>query len=230
METIARNWATVLERVARAAERADRDVDGIEVVAVSKNRSPEEIDSALQSGVRHLGENRIQEAETKRATVLGGATWHFVGHLQRNKAGKAVELFDLVQSVDSPRLADALEHRAAEADRIADVLVQVNSAGAGQQSGAAPETTLDLVQHIADLPHVQVQGLMTIGAFTEDTGRVRACFRQVRELAQQVEDARLGNAPMRYLSMGMSNDFELAVEEGANLLRIGTAIFGPRSL
>jgi len=228
MEAIARNWTTVCDRVARAAERSGRDVDEIEIVAVSKNRSADQIDAALQAGVRHLGENRIQEAETKRAEVSGQARWHFVGHLQRNKAGKAIELFDLVQSVDAPRLADALEHRAAEAGRIVDVLVQVNSSGADQQSGAAPETTLDLVQHIAALPHVQVKGLMTIGAFTEDTGRVRACFRRARDVAEQVADAGLDSVQMQHLSMGMSDDFEIAVEEGADLLRIGTAIFGPR--
>jgi len=227
MEAITRNWTTVCDRVARAAERADRDVDEIEIVAVSKNRSADQIDAALQAGVRHLGENRIQEAEGKRAEVIGQASWHFVGHLQRNKAGKAIELFDLIQSVDSPRLADALEHRAAEAGRSVDVLVQVNTAGAGQQSGTDPETTLDLARHIAALPHVQVKGLMTIGAFTEDTDRVRACFRRARDLAEQVASAGLGGVQMKHLSMGMSNDFELAIEEGADLLRIGTAIFGP---
>ena len=228
MEAIARNWAAVCERVARAAARADRDVSQIDIVAVSKHRSANQIDAALQAGVRHLGENRIQEAETKRPEVAGEAVWHLVGHLQRNKVGKAIELFDLVQSVDSPRLADALERRAAEASRIVNVLVQVNSAGAGQQSGAAPETTLDLVRHIADLPHVQARGLMTIGAFTEEADQIRACFRLVSGLARQVVDAGIAAEQMQYLSMGMSGDFELAIEEGANLLRIGTAIFGPR--
>jgi len=228
MEAIARNWAAVCERVARAAERTDRDVSRIEIVAVSKNRSADQIDAALQAGVRHLGENRIQEAEAKRPAVAGEATWHFIGHLQRNKAGKAIELFDLVQSVDSTRLADALERRAAEAGRIAEVLVQVNSADADQQSGATPETTLDLVRYIADLPHVQARGLMTIGALAEEADQIRACFRTVRELAKQVADTGLVGERMQYLSMGMSGDFELAIEEGANLLRIGTAIFGPR--
>jgi hypothetical protein len=229
MEDIRKNWLVVEQRIARAAERAGRAATEIEVVAVSKTRSAEEVAAACRCGLRTLGENRVQEAAEKKPLVDEVAQWHLIGHLQSNKAGRAVELFDLVQSVDSLRLARALERRASQAQRRLDVLVQVNTAGSASQSGARPEETLELVTQIAELPALRVRGLMTIGAHAADEAMVRASFARLRNLQEEIAHSAMAAVRMDYLSMGMSGDFEWAVEEGANLLRLGTAIFGARA-
>ncbi|MFT5087041.1 MAG: pyridoxal phosphate enzyme (YggS family) [Candidatus Latescibacterota bacterium] len=228
MEHIRENWLLLAERIARAAERVGRAADAIEVVAVSKTRSAEEVEAACRCGLRVLGENRVQEAEGKKPAVGEEAVWHLIGHLQSNKAGKAVELFDMVQSVDRLSLASALARRAAVMGRRLDILVQVNTAGSQSQYGVRPEAAVDLVGQIAELPSLQVRGLMTIGAHAEDEVVVRASFARLRLLHESIAEAGLG-VPMDYLSMGMSGDFECAIAEGANLLRLGTAIFGARS-
>jgi len=228
MDAIAQNWARVRERVARAAAATGRDAAQIDIVAVTKTRPAAVVEAALAAGVGDVGENRVQEADTKRPQVHGAARWHLIGHLQRNKAGRAIELFDLIQSVDSQRLADALERRAAEAEHPVEVLVQVNTAGAAQQGGVAPDETVALVRHVAGLEFLQVRGLMTIAAFSDDTDEVRACFRRLRKLRDRVASEGLDGVEMRWLSMGMSGDYELAIEEGSNMVRVGTAIFGPR--
>lgn len=229
MDAIAHNWALVQERVARAAAAAGRDAAEIEVIAVTKTRPAAAVEAALAVGVRDLGENRVQEAQGKKPQVSGQARWHLIGHLQRNKAGSAVELFDVIQSVDSPRLADALERRAAEAARSVEVLLQVNTAGAAQQGGVEPAAALALAQHVAGREHLRLRGLMTIAAFSDDTDEVRGCFRQLRQLGSRIGAQHLDGVEVRWLSMGMSGDYELAIEEGANMIRVGTAIFGPRS-
>ena len=228
MDAIAQNWARVRERVARAAAATGRDAAQIDIVAVTKTRPAAVVEAALAAGVGDVGENRVQEADTKRPQVHGAARWHLIGHLQRNKAGRAIELFDLIQSVDSQRLADALERRAAEAEHPVEVLVQVNTAGAAQQGGVAPDETVALLRHVAGLEFLQVRGLMTIAAFSDDTDEVRACFRRLRKLRDRVASEGLDGVEMRWLSMGMSGDYELAIEEGSNMVRVGTAIFGPR--
>lgn len=230
MEHIHKNWQQLRERIAQAATRAGRDPDAIEVVAVSKTRSASEIEAAYDCGLRIAGENRIQEAVAKRPHVDRPFAWHLIGHLQTNKAGRAVECFDLVQSVDSERLARALDHRAQQAGRVLEVLLQVNTSGSEGQSGIAPAGLMDLVAALAPLAHLRIRGLMTIGAHSDDEAVVRGCFSTLRELGQGIaaggweEDG----VSMDYLSMGMSGDFELAIAEGANLLRLGTAIFGSR--
>jgi pyridoxal phosphate enzyme (YggS family) len=229
MDAIAQNWAEVQERVARAAAAAGRDATEIEVVAVTKTRPAEAVEAALAAGVREVGENRVQEADGKKPQVSGPARWHLIGHLQRNKAGRAVELFDLIQSIDSTRLADAVGRRAAAVGRPVEVLLQVNTAGAAQQGGVEPAAALSLARHVAGLEHLRLRGLMTIAALTDDTGAVRRCFRQLRELRGAIDSAHLDGVDMRWLSMCMSSDYELAIEEGANMLRIGSAIFGPRA-
>lgn len=228
MEHIRKNCLLVAERIARAAERAERAADAIEVVAVSKTRSAEETEAALRCGLHLLGENRVQEAEEKKPAVSAEASWHMIGHLQSNKAGKAVELFAMVQSVDRLSLARALARRAEAAGRRLDVLLQVNTAGSESQSGAAPEEVVDLAGQVAELPSLQVRGLMTIGAHAEEEALVRASFARLRLLSEDIVRSELG-VRMDYLSMGMSGDFEWAIAEGANLLRLGTAIFGARS-
>jgi PLP dependent protein len=228
MEHIRENWLVLAERIARAAEGVGRAADAIEVVAVSKTRSAAEVEAACRCGLRLLGENRVQETEEKKPAVGAEANWHLIGHLQSNKAGKAVELFDMVQSVDRLSLARALARRAEAAGRRLDVLLQINTAGSASQAGAAPAQAVDLAGQVAELPSLQVRGLMTIGAHTTDEAIVRASFARLRLLREDIVQAGL-QVRMDYLSMGMSGDFEWAIAEGANLLRLGTAIFGARN-
>ena len=228
MDHIRKNWASLRERIARVATRAGRDPDAIEVVAISKTRSAAEVEAAYECGLRRAGENRIQEAAAKRPQVAAPLVWHLVGHLQTNKAGRAVELFDMVQSVDSERLARALDRRAEQAGKVLEVLLQVNTSGSENQSGAAPEVLPDLVAALVPLAHRRIRGLMTIGAYSDDEAVVRSCFSTLRTLSEKIAAGGFEGVAMDYLSMGMSSDFELAVAEGGNLLRLGTAIFGPR--
>lgn len=228
MDHIRKNWELLCARIERAAGRSGRVASAIEVVAVSKTRSVREIEAAYACGLRLVGENRIQEAAAKRPQVAAPLAWHFVGHLQTNKAGPAVELFDLVHSVDSVRLARALSRRATPTGRTIEVLLQVNTAGSQRQAGVTPDQLVDLVAALAPLPHLRIRGLMTIAAHSENEATVRGCFRALRELGEKVAQCGFAGVSMDYLSMGMSGDFELAIAEGANLLRLGTAIFGPR--
>lgn len=228
MDHIRKNWELLCARIERAAGRSGRVASAIEVVAVSKTRNAREIEAAYACGLRLVGENRIQEAAAKRPQVAAPLAWHFVGHLQTNKAGPAVELFDLVHSVDSARLARALSRRAAPTGRPIEVLLQVNTAGRQHQAGVVPDQLVDLVAALAPLPHLRIRGLMTIAAHSENEAAVRGCFRALRELGEKVAQCKFAGVSMDYLSMGMSGDFELAIAEGANLLRLGTAIFGPR--
>lgn len=228
MDHIRKNWELLCARIERAAGRSGRVASAIEVVAVSKTRSVREIEAAYACGLRLVGENRIQEAAAKRPQVAAPLAWHFVGHLQTNKAGPAVELFDLVHSVDSARLARALSRRATPTGRTIEVLLQVNTADNRRQAGVTPDQLVDLVAALAPLPHLRIRGLMTIAAHSENEATVRGCFRALRELGEKVAQCGFAEVSMDYLSMGMSGDFELAIAEGANLLRLGTAIFGPR--
>lgn len=229
MKEIARNLQAVEERIAGAAARAGRRRSDITLVAVSKTRTAGEIEAAIAAGVTHLGENRVQEAESKRRCVQSAAAWHLVGRLQSNKAGRAVELFDVVQSVDSPRLAAALQRRAVQAGRWLDVLLQVNSSGAAGQGGVPPGETLALAEQVAGMSHLRILGLMTIAEFTSDEARLRSCFARMSSLSEDLTRADIEGVETSVLSMGMSGDFEIAIEEGATMVRVGTAIFGPRA-
>ena len=229
MKEIARNLQAVEERIAGAAARAGRRRSDITLVAVSKSRTAGEIEAAIAAGVTHLGENRVQEAESKRRCVQSAAAWHLVGRLQSNKAGRAVELFEVVQSVDSPRLAATLQRRAVQAGRSLDVLLQVNSSGAAGQGGVPPEETLALAEQVAGMSHLRILGLMTIAEFTSDEASLRSCFARMRSLSGDLTKAAVEGVEPSVLSMGMSGDFEIAIEEGATMVRVGTAIFGPRA-
>ncbi len=229
MKEIARYLQGVEERIARAEARSGRQPGAVTLVAVSKSRSAEEVEAAIAAGVTHLGENRVQEAESKRGFVQSAATWHLVGRLQSNKAGRAVEIFDVVQSVDSLRLAATLQQRAVQAGRSLGVLLQINSSGAAAQGGVPPEETLALAEQIAGMSHLRVLGLMTIAEFTSDETRLRSCFGCVRSLFEDLAAAAIEGIEASVLSMGMSGDFEIAIEEGASMVRVGTAIFGPRA-
>jgi len=216
----------VRERIARAAERRGSDPSAICLVAVSKGVEAERIGQAITAGVTDLGENYLQEALPKLAVLGDRARWHFIGHLQTNKARAAVGRFALIQSLDSERLANELERRAGEAGVCAEVLVEVNTSGDPGKFGVAPEGLEPLLAHCGQLAHLRVRGLMTIGRLGAEAEGTRACFRTLAGLFSRCRD--VPGVEMRWLSMGMSGDFEIAIEEGSNMVRVGTAIFGPR--
>jgi pyridoxal phosphate enzyme (YggS family) len=220
LATIAERIAHVRQLVERAAERAGRSPADVTIVAVSKGFPPAAIDEAAIAGIADLGENRVQEAAAKIAALRGlPVTWHLVGHLQTNKAKTALELFDIIHSVDSLHLAEALSHP----DRSGPlpILLEVNASGEATKFGFPPCEVADAAQAVARLPHLDLRGLMTVAPFVSDPETVRPVFRELRRL----RDA-LG---LRELSMGMTDDFEVAIEEGATLVRIGRAIFGERT-
>ncbi len=218
----------VFEKIEGAADRALRDPADVKLVAVTKTVPRERILEAIDAGVTAIGENRVQEAERKFAEGLPPVERHLVGHLQTNKVKKALELFDIIQSVDSVRLAREISRRAEAAGRRVDVLVEVNTSGEETKYGLAPEDALAAIEEMADLPGIQVRGLMTVGAFLSDPEDVRPCFRKLREIRDAVEERVIPGVAMDHLSMGMTNDFEVAIEEGATIVRVGRAIFGER--
>lgn len=219
--------AAVQARMRAAAERGGRRIEDVRLVAVTKGVDPERIREALALGIVDLGENRIQEALPK-ITALGPAPrWHLVGHLQRNKVGRAIEAFALIHSVDSVRLAEEIARRAGVLGRDIPVLLQVNVAGEPGKHGFAPDEVRDAARRIAGSPGVRVRGLMTIAPLADDPETVRPMFRRLRRLSEEVR-AEVSDADQ--LSMGMSQDYEVAIEEGATLIRVGRAIFGGRRL
>jgi pyridoxal phosphate enzyme (YggS family) len=223
---IAANVARVRERIALAAERAGRRPEEVRLVAVSKVVGAERVREAVVAGVTDLGENYVQEAAAKREEVGEGATWHLIGHLQRNKASRAAAIFDMIQTVDGLRIAEAIGRHAEAVEKTMRVLLQVNTSGEESKYGVEPEQVGSVLEAVAAVPGLRVEGLMTIGRWDPDPERARPEFRQLATLAGSLE-GRTG-AEMKWLSMGMSHDFEVAIEEGANLVRIGTGIFGPR--
>jgi pyridoxal phosphate enzyme (YggS family) len=227
MDQIRKNLEEIKWRLADAARRAGRDPAEVRLVAVSKTVDLERLGQAVAAGQTLFGENYVQEAKTKIASLGPGLTWHFIGHLQSNKAKIAVELFDLIHSVDRASLAQALEQAAARRDKTQDILLQVNLAGEASKSGTTPEHAQDLLSEISKMPHLRVMGLMTMPPWFDDPERVRPYFRALRELRDRLRG--LPAADLPELSMGMTGDFEAAVSEGATLVRIGTAIFGQRS-
>jgi pyridoxal phosphate enzyme (YggS family) len=225
-ESIAENVAAVRERIERAAMRGKRNLAEITLVGVSKGVPPELIREAFAAGVRHFGESRVQEWESK-ATQLEDldATWHLVGHLQRNKAARAVSLFHTVDSVDGLPLAERLDRAAGDGRRL-PVLLEVRLDPGGTKAGCPPEEVLRMAEGLLLLPRLEWRGLMTIAHMVENPEDARPVFRRLRELRDELAD-RLDWA-LPELSMGMSHDFEAAIEEGATQVRVGTAIFGAR--
>ncbi|MFH1278403.1 MAG: YggS family pyridoxal phosphate-dependent enzyme [Candidatus Eisenbacteria bacterium] len=220
--------ARVEERIAAAARRAGRSSDEVLLVAVTKRIPAGRINEAIEAGVKAIGENRVQEAEAKWPDLLPGPERHLVGRLQRNKAGKAADLFDRIQSIDGEKLAAAVSRRAEAAGKRIPVLVEVNVSGEDSKAGVAPGAVRSLIEEIARLPGIAVDGLMTIGPLTEDPERIRRAFRELREIFEGLRARPVAGTEMRHLSMGMTGDYEIAVEEGATMVRLGTALFGPR--
>ncbi len=226
----------VRHRIAAASERVGRDPAEVTLVAVTKTVPPAAIEAAYLAGVRCFGENRVQEAVTKIFPTFlrqysgekSGPQWHLIGHLQTNKAKKALELFQVIQSIDTLHLAKVLQQHAVARQRHVEVFIEVNTSGEPAKFGVPPDEVLPLAETLAELPNLQLTGLMTIGALTADAEVVRGCFRRLRDLRAKIVTQWPG-ANLRHLSMGMTDDFELAIEEGSTMVRIGRAIFGERS-
>ncbi len=223
-QALARNLMAVEERLAAACRRAGREREKVHLIAVTKTVSAEVAALLTELGVRDLGENRPQELWAK-AGALPGARWHLIGHLQRNKVERTLPLTRLIHSADSVRLLRALEAEAARRDRVCEVLLEVNASREANKQGFAPEEVSGLVPELAALKHVRVTGLMTMAALEEDPQRCRPTFAEVRALRDRLRDQVRPPHRLDELSMGMSNDFEVAVEEGATFVRIGSALF-----
>jgi len=225
---IKNNIFELRERVLQAAKRAGLDPAGIVIVAVTKTRSAEEIREVIDSGITDIGENRVQEAIVKYQQLLTPNSqlptlkWHLVGHLQTNKAKDAVKIFDLIHSVDSFRLAEEIDKQAQKINKIQDILVEVKTSEEASKSGVLPSAAPDLIREISLLKNIRLLGLMTIAPLVDDPEKARPYFRKLRELRDQLQTP---NSQLRTLSMGMSDDFEAAIEEGANMVRIGRALF-----
>jgi hypothetical protein len=229
MNTIAERLTAVMARIRAAAAAAGRSVGDIRLVAASKTFPPPAIRDAVAAGVSDIGENYIQEARDKYAALPGlPVTWHFIGHLQTNKAKYAVRMFDLIHTVDSYRLAFELDRCAQKINKIQAVLIQVNVAGEASKSGVATEEALPLIRRAAELEHLAVRGLMTMPPYFNAPEKARPFFAALRRLRERITAEQLDPIGMPELSMGMTGDFEAAIAEGATLVRIGTAIFGER--
>lgn len=226
MEEIERNIQLIRERIETSAQRAGRDPAKIRLVAATKDVSPEFIKKAISVGIEIIGENRVQEALRKYALIRDSVHWHMIGHLQTNKVNRALDIFELVQSVDSYKLAEELSRKALKKGTMIDVLVEVNTSGEPTKFGVPPNEIVQFLEKISILDGIRVRGLMTIGLFTTDAELVRPCFSRLRELKEEIE--KKGIAQIEFLSMGMTSDFEVAIEEGSNMVRIGTGIFGAR--
>lgn len=228
MGTVADNLSAVKERIAKAAARVGRDPEGITLVAVTKTMPVQRIREAIDAGQQVFGENRVQEAQAKIALLGREVRWHLIGHLQRNKAKFVCDLFDLIESVDSLPLAQEINRRAAQHGLVMPILIQVNIGDETTKSGVAASEALALIRQVALLPHVAIRGLMCVPPAVEMAEHARAYFVALRTLAEQVARERIPSTAMAELSMGMSHDFEVAIEEGATMVRVGSAIFGPR--
>jgi len=250
--SIVENLDQVRGRIHDACRRAGRDPASVTLVAVSKTVPAEKVREAIEAGATDLGENYVQEAQAKIESLGslpggaargpagesgegvqgsrqgGAARWHFIGHLQRNKAKYAVRLFDVVQSVDSIALARELDRRAGAVGRRLPVMIEVNISGEGTKFGTEEAEALELVREVAALDHLEVRGLMTMPPFFDDPEEARPYFIKLRELGERIKSEGIEGVSADELSMGMSSDFEVAIEEGATIVRVGTAIFGPR--
>ncbi|MBC7364196.1 MAG: YggS family pyridoxal phosphate-dependent enzyme [Candidatus Aminicenantes bacterium] len=201
---------------------------GVELVAAAKQQTPEKITAAIEAGVKIIGENYVQEAVFAFQVIGRRVQWSFIGHLQKNKVKKAVEIFDLIETVDSVELAEEINRRCAAAQKIMPVLIEVNSGREPQKFGVFPEKVEDLARAIIQFPNLKLCGLMTMGPFEGDPEESRPYFRETKQVFDYLKELNLPGADLRILSMGMTNSYRVAIEEGANRVRIGTKIFGPR--
>jgi len=225
MSTVKENLLSVLEKIEKAARKAGRDPKEVKLVAVSKTVEVARIREAIEAGVTVLGENYVQEAQKKIQEIGKLVSWHFIGHLQSNKAKYAVRLFDMIHSVDSIPLAEELNRRADQVGQAMTVMIEVNLSKEATKFGTDEEHLLNLARRIRETKHLSLEGLMTMPPYFDSPEMSRPYYVALREVKEKM--AREG-IPLKELSMGMSNDFEIAIEEGATFVRVGTAIFGPR--
>lgn len=223
---VSENLGKVRQCISAACERVGRDPMEVKIVAVTKTHPPEVVREAIAAGINIIGENRVQEAEVKYKEIEAEIEWHLVGHLQRNKVRKAIDIFSMIQSLDSKRLADEIEKESARLDKITPCLLEINTSGEETKFGVAPDDLAGLVAEVLKLEHIKLVGLMTVGPLTQDKDRIRRSFVLLRELRDRVES--VFGCYLPHLSMGMSDDFEIAVQEGATMLRLGRVLFGPR--
>jgi pyridoxal phosphate enzyme (YggS family) len=230
MADIKENLDLVREKIDAAADKVGRKGDEIKLVAVTKTRGIDEIKEVVDSGVIDLGENRVQELMDKYDNIDEDINWQMIGHLQRNKVKYLMrrERCTLIHSLDSFRLAKEINKRAGKNDRVMDVLVQINVAGDENKFGIKPEKTIEYLENVSKLEQIQVKGLMTMVPYVDDPEEVRPYFKKLKELFEEVKEREIANIQMEELSMGITNDYEVAIEEGATIVRIGSAIFGPR--
>ncbi|MFH1287907.1 MAG: YggS family pyridoxal phosphate-dependent enzyme [bacterium] len=226
MGTIIENLKNIKRRISVAAERVNKKSEDITLIAVTKYVHETLIEEAIKNGITHIGENRVQEAEGKYSCLKFPVEWHMIGHLQTNKIKKAVEIFSWVHSLDSLRLAEALNIRLDSLGKKMKVLLEVNVSGEESKYGIKPEDTLDLAKEVLSFSQLELKGLMTIAPLSDNPENSRPYFKKLRFLALDVEN-KIGKR-MEYLSMGMTDDFEVAIEEGANIVRIGSGIFGDK--
>ena len=224
---IAANLNVIRQRIRVACDRCDREPNSITLLAVTKSQPPERVQAAADLGLVLFGENKVQEAKAKIPLCPGRLRWHFIGHLQSNKCRDAAELFEMIQSVDSLPLAQEISKRATQAARTLPVLLEVNVAGEASKFGYPPERLLAELKAVGALPRIEIHGLMAVPPWSAEPEKSRPHFRRLRELKLECE--RTLGIPLPHLSMGMSGDFEVAIEEGATMVRLGTALFGPRS-
>jgi pyridoxal phosphate enzyme (YggS family) len=221
---------TVRERIALACVRAGRDPAEVTLVAVGKAFPSERVQEAIRAGIADVGENYVQELLRKRGDLAAEQVrWHFIGHLQTNKVRSVTAWIHCIHSVDSVALAREIDKHAAHAERVVDVLLEVNTTGEASKFGISPDGAIGLLKQLEGLEHLRIAGFMTIGPFLPDPEGSRPMFRRLRALREEAAAVRQPNAPVRHLSMGMTGDFEVAVDEGATMVRIGTAIFGART-
>ena len=199
------------------------------VVAAAKGRTLKEVEAVIEAGITHIGHNYVQDAQLMIPALKDKATWHMIGHLQRNKAKKAVELFDMLETVDSLHLAQTIDRRCAAIGKVIPILIEINSGEEPSKTGVLPKDVDELVATISDLKHISIQGLMTMGPRFGDPENARPFFQETKQAFERLSKSNIPNIEMRYLSMGMSNSYLVAIEEGANIVRVGTKIFGGRS-
>ncbi len=229
MSDVRENILRIRERVAAAAARAGRDPAGVRLMGVTKTVGDDRILQAIEAGIDIIGENYVQEAKRKIELMGKSVEWHFIGHLQTNKAKYAVRLFDMIHSVNRMSLAEELNRRASAAGVVCRVLIEVNLGGEDSKSGSPPEEAPGLIRAVAGMANLSIQGLMTMAPWYDDPEKARPCFAGLRTLRDRIAAENIPNVNLRELSMGMTDDFEVAVEEGSTIVRIGRAIFGERT-
>ena len=225
---LAENLKNVEEKICEACERANRNREDVTLIAVSKTKPVSMIKEVYQEGIRCFGENKVQELTEKYDQLPEDVRWHLIGHLQRNKVKYIVDKVELIHSVDSLRLAETIEQEAAKKDVIANILIEVNVAEEDSKFGVKVEEVLSLVQEIAKFPHIRIKGLMTIAPYVENPEENRNVFARLQKLSVDIAEKNIDNVSVEILSMGMTNDYEVAIEEGATMVRVGTGIFGER--